>query len=290
MLRVAVIALTVVGALMAPAVAQDKDINKNIGSYVKLARDGYRLASSDADQLESLLSGSPDDLAARTKLLGFYYRAALPLIGRAATIENRRRHILWLIGHHPESEMTGLAEATIDARGHALADAEGFDRASAAWTEQSRLHAGDVEVLRHAAKFFQLSNKERAIALLTQALSIDPANRDLSAMVGYVYALAILGVDMINQNGLPTSHDPAEAAGDFARRAMDDLGRSSNVATVGVAGQVVRQYGLMLSAILPGRFTVDHARLAETLLARARDLEPGNPHWQDEIDRLRKPK
>jgi hypothetical protein len=293
-LHAIIIALTLVGAVAQPTHAQGQnaniDANKDMASSVRLAREGSRITKSDAEQLENLLAGDPENVAARAKLLGFYYRGALPLIGRAAVVENRRRHILWLIEHHPESEMTELAEATLDATGHGLADREGFERAAASWLEQTRLHAADAAVLRHAAKFFQLSDKERAIALLAQARDLEPTNRELPALTGYVYGLAILGVDMINQNGLPTSHNPAEASGDFARRAIDQLTRSSDVATVGTAGLIVRHYGLMLAAMFGDRFRVDHVRLAEGLLTRARDLEPGNPHWQDEINQLHKPK
>ena len=118
---------------------------------------------------------------------------------------------MWLIENSPSSEASALSEATIDAKGHALADPVGFERASARWMEQARRHAGDARVLSHAARFFLLSDKERALSLLRQAQSVEPDDREWPARIGYVYALGILGVDMINQNGLPTSHNAAEA-------------------------------------------------------------------------------
>jgi tetratricopeptide (TPR) repeat protein len=289
MLRSALIVLALFSAAV-PAFAQNTDKPKDIAAFTRLARDGYRLAKSDVEGLEATLAGSPDDLVARTKLLGFYFRSALPDLGPETTIAARRRHILWLIEHHPESEAAVLAEATIDAKGHKLADAAGYAQASAAWIEQAKNHDRDVAVLRHAAKFFQLSDKDRALSLLKQAQAVAPDDRDLAVMTGYVYALAILGVDMINQNGLPTSHNPAEAAGDFARRAVEEVGGSSNVAVVGAAGQIIHNYGVILSAVYgAGRFKVDHVALAERFLGKARDLDPGNPHWQQQIEQLRKP-
>jgi tetratricopeptide (TPR) repeat protein len=290
MLRLALVVLALLGAA-APVLAQTTDKPKDIAAFTRLARDGYRLSKNAAEELEAALAASPDDLAARSKLLGFYYRGAVADLGPEATVAARRRHILWLIEHHAESEATVLAEATIDARGHKLADPVGYGQASAAWIEQAKNHDRDVAVLRHAARFFQLSDKDRAVALLKQAQVLVPDNRDLAAMTGYVLALAVLGVDMINQNGLPTSHNPAEAAGDFARRAVDELGRSSDVAVVGTAGQIIRQYGLMLSVLYGGsdRFKVDHVALAEKFLGKARDLDPSNPHWPKQIEELRKP-
>jgi len=279
--------MTLVVLQMTAAFAQER----NDASYPRLARDGYMLSQREAEDFESLLKNSPDDLAARTKLLGFYFRGgAVRLYGRDATIEARRRHILWLIGHHPESEVTVLSEATIDQAGHSLADPAGYEQASMLWVEQARRHDNSAAVLSHAAKFFQLSNKERAISLLKRAQYAEPDNRQWSAESGYVYALAILGIDMINQNGLPTSHNPAEARGDFAMRAVVELRKSSDAAMVGIAGKIVGLYGLMLSAAHRGtdKFAVDYVPLSETFLIKAKELEPVNPVWSSILEEFRK--
>jgi hypothetical protein len=268
----------------ASAVAQEKASV----SYPQLARQGYALSQAEAEGLESLLKNSPDDLAARTKILGFYFRGgAMRLYGRDATIEARRRHILWLIEHHPESEVVALSETTIDRAGHRLADLAGYGQASKLWIEQARRHENSAAVLRHAARFFQLSDKERAISLLKQAQHAAPDNRELSSRIGYVYALAILGVDMINSNGLPTSHNPAEAKGDFAMRAIDELNKSSDAIVLAQAGMIVGQYGLMLTAMQPGKFTVDYVPLSEAFLIKAQELEPANPAWSSTLEKLR---
>jgi hypothetical protein len=281
-------ALLVIMALVLPAIPalpQEADIV----SSARLVREGRHLTKSDVEQLESALKDHPDEVATRTKLLGFYFHSALPLYGHDATIEARRRHILWFIEHHPESAAMSLGEATIDAKGHALADATGYEHASALWMEQTQQHAQDVAVLEHAAKFFQLSNKDRAASLLGKAQAVEPGNKELSAFRGYVYALGILGVTMINQNGLPNSHDPAEAKGDFAIRALDELRKSSDAVMVGAAGQIIGQYGVILSALDRGtrKFTVDFAALAETFLGKAHELEPANPYWPQQLEWLR---
>jgi hypothetical protein len=256
----------------------------------RLVREGRKLTKSDVEQLESALKEHPDDPATRTKLLGFYFHSALPLYGQDATVEARRGHIFWFNEHHPDSEAMSLGEATIDAKGHALADAAGYEHASSLWLEQVQLHAQDIAVLEHAAKFFQLSNKDRAASLLKEAQAMQPDNKELSAFRGYVYALGILGVTMMNQNGLPNSHDPAEAKSDFAVRAKAELSGSSDAIMVGVAGQIIGQYGVILSALDRGthKFTVDFGSLAETFLGRARELDPTNPYWPQQLEWLRK--
>jgi hypothetical protein len=286
-LWITAVLVTMITALQGTAAfAQDPDL----ASSAKLVRDGRQLPKSDVERLESWLKDHPDDVAARSKLLGFYFHSALPVYGRDGTIEARRGHILWLIEHHPESAVMSLGEATIDAKGHALADAPGYERASTAWMEQTQRHAQNVAVLEHAVKFFQLSDKDRAASLLSHAREVEPGNRQLSALTGYVYALGILGVTMVNQNGLPRSHDPTEAKSDFAMRAVDELRKSSDGIMVGVAGQIIGQYGVMLSALDRGtnRFTVNYAPLAETLLGKAQELDPTNSRWSQQLEQLRK--
>ena len=211
----------------------------------------------------------------------------MKLHGRDATIEARRRHILWLIEHHPESEAVDLSEATIDRAGHGLADQAGYEQASKLWIEQARRHEKSAAILGRAAKFFQLSDKDRTISLLKQAQQVAPDDRQWSSRIGYVYALAILGVDMINQNGLPTSHNPAEAKGAFAMRAIDEVKTSSDAVVAGTAGSIMGQYGLMLTAMLPGKFTVDYFPLSEAFLIKAQELEPANPQWSSILEKLR---
>jgi hypothetical protein len=93
--------------------------------YASIAHEGGRLGKADAEKLEAALAGNPDDLATRSKLLGFYFLGAVRLIGPEAAIAARRRHILWLIERHPGSEVLTLVVASIDPAGHALADRDG---------------------------------------------------------------------------------------------------------------------------------------------------------------------
>jgi hypothetical protein len=256
-------------------------------TYASVARDGYRLTKVEAEALEVALASNPDDLATRTKLLGFYFRSGVRLYGREATIAIRRRHILWLIEHHPGSEVFQLSETTIDAAGHTLADMNGYAEAARRWTEQAQQRGNDPTVLGNAARFFQLSDKERAAALLKGAQRAAPQDAQWSGRLGYLYAIAILGVDMMNQNGLPTSHSPAEAKSAFAAHAREELERSSDVNLVGTAGSILAQYGLMMGGTFRERFAVDYGPLAEALLLKAQELDPANARWSMVLEQLR---
>jgi len=150
-------------------------------TYASIARDGYRLTKVEAEAFEAALASNPDDLATRTKLLGFYFRGAGRLYGPEATIAARRQHILWLIEHHPGSEVSQLSEATIDAAGHALADMNGYAEAARLWTKQAQQHGNDPRVLGNAARFFQLSDKQQAAALLKGAQRAAPQDAQRTA-------------------------------------------------------------------------------------------------------------
>lgn len=257
-------------------------------AYTSLAREGYRLTKPEAEALESALAGNPEDLATRTKLLGFYFRGAVRLYGPEATIAARRRHILWVIEHHPGSEVAQLSEVTIDASGHALADKDGYEQASKLWMQQAQRHGSDAAVLGNAARFFQLADKEQAAGLLKRAQQAAPHDGQWSARLGYLYALGILGVDMVNQNGLPTSHNAAEAKGILAGRAREELASSTDANMLGTAGGILGQYGLMMGAMFRERFTVDYAPLAEAYLTKAQQLDPANPNWPLALEQYRK--
>jgi len=265
-------------------------------NYASIVREGYRLGKAEADKLEAALEANPDDLTARTKLLGFYYRRpTLDLLGPEATLAARRRHILWLIEHRPESEAAGLADAVIDRAVHPLADQDGYEQAAKLWMQKVQLAGNNTRVLGNAARFFQLSDRERAEAILKQAQQVAPKGEAWGASLGYVYAVGILGVDMITQNGLPVSFNPAEAKGEFARRAREELERSADAGMVGTAGMILSQYGAMLEGMsrrTERPFTVDYAPLAEALLMKAQELdpasEPANKVWSEALEQFHK--
>jgi len=259
----------------------------DLASPGAVAREGYALTPPAAEALEATLRTDPNDLAARAKLLGFYFRQSGRTVARDVAIEARRGHILWLIENRPASAVLGLSEATIDKAGHALADPAGFAQVAAAWTEQATRKSGEARVLGNAARFFLLSDKERAAAFLRQAQRVEPDNPEWRARLGQVLALAILGVDMMNQNGLPTSHDAAEARSTFALHTIDELTRSTDATVVGIAGMLIGQQGLMMSAMHRDKFTVDHIALSDRFLARARELEPQNSNWSTVVEQLR---
>ncbi|PYR51867.1 MAG: hypothetical protein DMF89_04475 [Acidobacteria bacterium] len=282
LLLVAGLSVSVSGAIAEPIVVQQTAPSPStVGripdavSAARLARDGQRLSAEQVKALEGRLETTPDDLPARARLLGYYFATAIKIAGPEATRTARRRHILWVIEHHPESDLTTLSEFTIDRAGHALADADGYGQARTLWLDQIRQRNDDVRVLLHAAAFFRLPDKALALTLLKQAVQLAPRDSDIASRLGYAYAISVLGITMINNNGLPMSASPADAAGEVAQTAINDLRASSNPVVIAVAGSVLSQYGAIVGVLTKGAINQD--ALAEELLVRATALSPNDP-------------
>jgi tetratricopeptide (TPR) repeat protein len=270
------------GAIAEPIVVQQTapaprtvDRIPDAATATRLASEGRRFSAQQVKELEGRLTNTPDDLPARARLLGYYFATAIRVAGPEATRAARRRHILWVIEHHPENDITMLSEFTIDPAGHSLADAEGYGQARTLWLGQIDRRKGDVRVLLHAARFFQLSDKALALTSLKQALQLAPSDPEIASRLGYAYAISALGITMINNNGLPMSADPAAASGEAAKTAITDLRASSNPVVVAVAGSILSQYGAIASAYTRGAINQD--ALTEELLLRAAALDPNDP-------------
>jgi hypothetical protein len=133
---------------------------------VDFVQQGRELTKANARQLETALKTLPYDFPTRARLLGFYYHNGFDSLGPAATIKARRRHILWLIENHPDSEVAGLPEAIIEPDGPRLADEQGYRQAKELWLQQAEQNQDNPAVRRNAARFLQPDDKAEAEDLL----------------------------------------------------------------------------------------------------------------------------
>ena len=224
-------------------------------------------------QLETALQANPADRVARKALLDYYFLNSV--VPASVAIPARRRHILWLIENTPADELAGTSAATIDASGHRLADPQGFKLASDAWRTQTAKPDASAAVLANAAYFFKLSDKPFTISLLERAVALEPSNKGISAGLGETYAMAILGVTMLNKNGYPLASDPALVQSPVAQQAHDKLGASTNPYVLAVAGYQLSFQGAILRG--SGKLAFDAGPLAESVLQRAVSLAPNDP-------------
>src|SRR5262249_38325884 len=98
---------------------------------------------------------------------------------------------LWLIKHHPESELVGSFDARItDALGY-LPDPVGYQEARKLWLEQTEKPDVSPAVLGNAAAFFSVSSdKQLAERMLLRAQALD-ATPVWSARLGQLYEYTI---------------------------------------------------------------------------------------------------
>ena len=244
---------------------------------------GANLSSDAAQALETELEKTPEDLAARAQLLGFYYYQWMKP-GEAASRAARRRHILWLIEHHPDSPVLGLAEAPIEETGNSLADPEGYRLARKLWLSQMEARKSDPYLRGNLAKFFQMTDKDLALKALLEAKALQPENAEWDWRLGYLYGMGVLGVDALGLNGQPTSVDLIAASGPFARQSRKALTETTSGTTLSIAAQILWRYGTMLAPTGEGK--LEWLDEAQKLIERAKQLEPRNPGWPQFLRQL----
>ncbi|MBK9168641.1 MAG: hypothetical protein IPM24_14385 [Bryobacterales bacterium] len=273
--------LLVVASLGAAALLAQKPGQPQ--SFEEIAQSGSEISIFEVNDLEDTLKKNPQDLAARAKLLGYYYYQWLP-IGEQEARAARRRHILWVIQNRPESPVAGLYEMGLDREGSALSDPATFDAVAKAWRAQMEARGQDASVLGNAAKFFQLNDRELAETALLKARRLEPDNPEWDWRLGYLYGLAVLGVDALAFNGQPASIDPVARDGPFGARARKALENADRALVAAVGGNVVYRWGTMLA---PGdQARADVIEQAETMFRRALTLEPHNPTWVKMVQQM----
>lgn len=228
------------------------------------------ISPAEARRLEAIVQANSNDREALGTLLEYYFRSAPP----PEAIPARRKHIVWLIQNSPADPLAGGPSATIDATGHKLADPAGFAIASEAWKTQIAKSNASARTLANAAYFFKLSDPGLAQSLLERAIELEPANKELGARLGDLYAQGILGITMVNGNGYPLAASSALAQGPLGERSRTALNNSRNPYVLAKAGYMLSFQGAILRGI--GKLAFDVGSIAESVSQRAVALAPGD--------------
>jgi TonB family protein len=226
-----------------------------------------------AEQLQASLRTNPEDLAARERLINYYFDEA--------TAPPRFKHIplhdaefteqmLWIIRHHPESRALGLMAPAIRA---GFLSAPGVYSAVAAGLDDALARSPkSPELLFNASFFFRKGRAAHALELLQRARELDSAKngeRYLYAMAE-IYTIASV-IDLYpqdrflclqNRNGIEVT---PEEAGHLRR----EVERSSDPALLGEVGRLLAR-------------GTNGAHGSE-FLERAVTLDPLNPKWSGEL-------
>jgi hypothetical protein len=225
-----------------------------------------------AERAESDLAAHPENVDLAGQLLDYYLQHwQQPEVDGA-----RLRLILWTIANHPDIRLA----ARHDPRALVINpdDSNDYAQVRKAWIDQVarhlvNAHAGDAQVLANAAQCLGLADRELAADWIKQAMRLDPRNFSLVSELGDIYAGAISGESGMNPWEGPTSVDAAETQSDFAKLAMQEAGRESEL-----AARTGWALHLISEALGEAKIEApDYDSVAEKLLVQAANLDYPKP-------------
>src|SRR4051812_11816297 len=146
---------------------------------------GWKTTPAEAAQLESQLAKDPQDVAARTRLISYYYQQMIA--------ERRAHHILWLIENHPDVQVFLIAsDVTQMAPGwHGLNSAADWEKARMLWLRQAERFSSHPTVLANAAQALPVEDSMR---LMQQLRSLEPSHAVWTVNLARIYARAVRDV------------------------------------------------------------------------------------------------
>jgi len=192
--------------------------------------------------------------------------------------EARRRHILWLIEHHPELPNFGEPALLLPDRGR-LADPAGSAEAVGLWKAIAADASSKPEAIANAAIYLRALDIRAALAIL-DGRAETPA---FSRARGTVDAAAVIGLSGIGR-GAQFGSSAALRSSPEAKAARAEIDASTNADLVGKAG--VAMAGTQIE--VPGDLTFgddDQIALGERWLRRAIELAPGAEEWKTALGR-----
>jgi hypothetical protein len=248
--------------------------NERRGSVRKAA---LAMTWDEADALQAAWRRNPEDLETVEKLLFFYE----PDISGKHTpddpkkIAGRRPIILWLIEHHPDSELIRQIPGRIFPPGDWLPDLEGYEAAKKLWLAHAARPDVTANTLRTAAAYLNVRDKPIAEQLLLQGRRKYPnvASRNgpwstWSSALGRLYAEAILGSNRFTLFNVIHSTSAEEARGAYALKVRTILDTTDDPVILARAGD------FLISNTRQSGGDFDRRALARTYLTRALQLDP----------------
>jgi len=232
---------------------------------------------------ETALARHPDDLDALRRFFVSYWarytcRAVAdcgnPFVTNKVVddrlLDVRRRYIVWLIEHHPESDLAGAVEARIfpgDVAPFFPPDPSGYAQAKAAWIAQTVRSDVSAVVLGHAADFLEVADKPLAEQMLLRARALNPEGRWV-ARLGRFYRDALLGSELISGRNSLRLVGTGAPQSPYATALRVRLAQSTDEELLTATGWFLSGSG--------GRpwLAIDPASLAESYLTRALQINP----------------
>lgn len=215
---------------------------------------GRNITQDEAASLESQLVERPRDLIARARLVGYYRRQQFR---NDAARANHVAHVIWLIKNAPEANVLAGPEALI----YKAFAADGYAKGKDAWSWHLENDPNNLRILKHAANFLRLDDRQLAIQMFNRAQSLDPENPDWAQQLGHLHQL-----DSRLRDG---TRDPAAA-----KRALAQFKRAYELSDELRRGYLLRHLGT--SAFQAGSIEKAGAYAEEMLEGNAEGWNHGN--------------
>ncbi len=251
------VALCCVIILLSPALGITASADADTYSFVdtvSLALKGGELSEQEAQQLEEEVKDNPENLPARIQLLGYYSRRRFD---SDDACKARQEHILWIIQHHPDSEIAGLPYTDLNP----VLDGKSYYKAKELWLKQVKNHSENAKVLGNAANFFLHYDEELSEMYLKEAQTLEPKNPDWPKRLGFFYMLQSRG------------EHPAERKSETARKALKQYEKASSLSPKAID----RFY--LLSDLAEAAFEAQKIKKAQSY---ARELLEISPEHKDD--------
>lgn len=241
---------------------------------------GRPLSADEIANLESRARANPEDLEARTQLLRNYFAIApAPPRDDPPSRLARLDQILYLIDHFPDTPILATPVAYVAAARGIYANPGDHQVARTSWQSAVQSHPGNMAVMLNAVRFLAVEDKAEAEDLLRNSLAADTENREITANLGFLYAMEMLGLDSLRLGAKPSAVDPKLAA-----HARAELENSSNAFVLAGAGTAIPN---LAGKALPGMADPALFEFASTLSARARQLAPSDRDIQGPMPLIR---
>jgi hypothetical protein len=153
-----------------------------------LLRHGSDMPAGEAQLFEELSRAMAEDLALRILLLGQYF---LRQHHFESDLRHRQQHVIWVITNAPATEIAGDPHSSLTPK-H---DGEVYERAKQLWLQQVGAAGQNPAVLRNAASFFTVHEKDLCESILKSGQLLEPDNPFWSERLGHLYALQMNRAD-----------------------------------------------------------------------------------------------
>jgi beta-lactamase regulating signal transducer with metallopeptidase domain len=233
------------------------------------------MTAQDVEAAEATLQQTPENIELRQKLVVFYDNRGQQALGWNRMVVARRRHVLWSIDQHPESELAASRDVS------PAIDPEGYAQAKRLWLAYVQDPQASPAVLSHAATFFSVADKPIAERVLLRLLEADPTGPQpriqgdtyfpsWTERLGELYARAIVGSNDDTLFNVVRSVSAAEAPGPLAGPARKGLAGTTDAVLLEAAGRylVINARGAAVD--------FDRVALGRSYLDRTLQIDPSS--------------